>query len=570
MSHYNKTMKLNEANLLKTHIYNTINRKTNCYYKTPISKDNIDNEGTIKITKPGYYYLTEDIVFDIPQSTNIHDYLFTKPEKSEHLFGKHAGILIESDCVILDLCGHTISQSARFYAAQRFFNLIQFNNFPFIKNPDKPCHNTNGEHGCPVVGPIPNVLIEEFVTPKYIVIKNGCFGLTSHTAIHGNNNSYIVIENLVASNFEVSMITLNKVEQIVVDCVTIPNSLSMVPFTPFLVTVMLAIKSFLSAGLNISDLSVLHLALKKWATEVDKAKTIDELIVLSKNYPDFDNSVNDYLSPCGQFGMSMTRKGPSVHNFSDNMPSETHSSECIFIVNSKINKLEVNVFEDISIAKNGKPLALIAGSVLRIVTMEHPLTQEILRLLKTVPIDIRKTISPLDDATIDNILSPSKDKPFELCRGIDNMAHTSKGVVAIRLDDCIHASMVNVHICDLNNIGKPLSDAEIQAAKIKYYSNEIIMMNSTLLSPNNYVGNNSCGILMSSGKNYTLLCSSINNVKSKYGCAIGLGINNSLECAFVEDLSIKDIDSDNNKNDSGTLLIDEDSKMITLNRVTYN
>ena len=136
MSHYNKTMKLNEANLLKTHIYNTISRKTNCYYKTPISKDNIDDEGTIKITKPGYYYLTEDIVFDIPQSTNIHDYLFTKPEKSEHLFGKHAGILIESDCVILDLCGHTISQSARFYAAQRFFNLIQFNNFPFIKNPD--------------------------------------------------------------------------------------------------------------------------------------------------------------------------------------------------------------------------------------------------------------------------------------------------------------------------------------------------------------------------------------------------------------------------------------------------
>ena len=333
---------------------------------------------------------------------------------------------------------------------------------------------------------------------------------------------------------------------------------------------MLAIKSFLSAGLIISDLSVLHLALKKWATEVDKVKSIDELIVLSKNFPDFDNSVNDYLSPCGQFGMSMTRKGPSVHNFSDNMPSETHSSECIFIVNSKVNKLEVNVFEDISIAKNGKPLALIAGSVLRIATMEHPLTQEILRLLKTVPINIRKTISPLDDATIDNIVSPSKNKPFELCRGIDNMAHTSKGVVAIRLDDCIHSSIVNIHICDLNNIGKPLSDAEIQAAKIKYYSSDIIMMNSTLLSPNNYVGNNSCGILMSSGKNYTLLCSSINNVKSKFGCAIGLGINNSLECAFVEDLSIKDIDSDNNKNDSGTLLIDEDSKMITLNRVTYN
>ena len=78
------------------------------------------------------------------------------------------------------------------------------------------------------------------------------------------------------------------------------------------------------------------------------------------------------------------------------------------------------------------------------------------------------------------------------------MWHTSKGIVAIRLDDCVHASVVNVNISNLSNIGKPLSSSEeIQAAKEKYYSETIIMMDSTLLSPNEYVGNNTCGIIAS-------------------------------------------------------------------------
>ena len=57
-------------------------------------------------------------------------------EKSEHLYGNHAGIIIESDNVILDLAGYSLYQTPRFYAVQRF-NLIQLNNFPFILDPKK-------------------------------------------------------------------------------------------------------------------------------------------------------------------------------------------------------------------------------------------------------------------------------------------------------------------------------------------------------------------------------------------------------------------------------------------------
>ena len=60
--------------------------------------------------------------------------------------------------------------------------------------------------------------------------------------------------------------------------------------------------------------------------------------------------------------------------------------------------------------------------------------------------ETRKTISGLDDQTIDLAINPDVNNPLELCRGIDNMAHTSKGIIAIRLDDCVHASVVNVNI----------------------------------------------------------------------------------------------------------------------------
>ena len=133
-----------------------------------------------------------------------------------------------------------------------------------------------------------------------------------------------------------------------------------------------------------------------------------------------------------------------------------------------------------------------------------------------------------------------------------------EGIVCIRLDDCVHCSVVDVNINDISNKGKPLSEEEIKSTMAKYHSDSITMMNSTLFSPNSYVGNNSCGVLISSGKYITILHNTIDDVKSTHGCAIGIGLNNKVNTAFLENIVLKHIDSNNNKNDSGTLLIDED------------
>ncbi|GMH93165.1 hypothetical protein TrVE_jg8497 [Triparma verrucosa] len=61
-------------------------------------------DGTVRITEPGLYVLTEDIVFD--------------PADGAYTLGFFAAITVETDGVILDLQGHTIRQSYAHYFHQ--------------------------------------------------------------------------------------------------------------------------------------------------------------------------------------------------------------------------------------------------------------------------------------------------------------------------------------------------------------------------------------------------------------------------------------------------------------------
>ena len=71
------------------------------------------------------------------------------------------------------------------------------------------------------------------------------------------------------------------------------------------------------------------------------------------------------------------------------------------------------------------------------------------------------------------------------------------------------------------------------------------------------------------GKSIQIISTPILN-KLKPELIESLGINNKVDCAFVENVSIKDIDSINNKHDSSVIAIDEQSCNVTLNMVTYN
>ena len=554
---------------LRNYICNSIHSAVNLYYyRYAISQANIV-DGVYKITRPGYYYLTEDIAFDIPGG-DINKYVLTLDKKSEHLYGNHAGIIIESDNVILDLAGYSLYQTPRFYAVQRFFNLVQLNNFPFMLDPKKSCTETSTGKQCPVVGPIPHVRLPYFKEPQFVIIKNGAMGLTSHTGIHGNNNKFILVDDIQFSDFEVSAMTFNNLDNSIIENIIVHKSLQKVPFNPFWVTVTLGYKTLLKEGVPLEELNVLSTAIEKMLMKIKIAYTIDDLLIIAREFPDFSNEDRKWLSPCGQFGISITKRGPSIHDFSSGTDNSTDTSRVVYIQNTTIKDMAVNVFEDISIAKGGKPVGLIAGSVVRTATMDNPLTREILNILKTIPITKRKVISGLTDEMIDAIQNPSLSTPLELCRGIDNMGHISKGLIGIRLDSCVHAYLNGVRIHNLRNIGDALTQTEIDIAKQRYFSPSIIMMDSGLISSRTFVGSNSCAFIASAGNLVHIFNSSACDIVSTNGMGIAVALNNKLKSAIVHGIQINNVSSNSKINDSTTLLIDKSCENVRVERVFYN
>ena len=95
--------------------------------------------GTVRITKPGIYVLNENIIFNPNENNDFFprmDQLSQYPMGNSGPFhlGFFAAITIESDNVILDLNGKTITQSSLHNIEQRFYAHIELASSPFIPN----------------------------------------------------------------------------------------------------------------------------------------------------------------------------------------------------------------------------------------------------------------------------------------------------------------------------------------------------------------------------------------------------------------------------------------------------
>ena len=99
---------------------------------TKLSHSNFAN-GTYRICTPGKYKLMEDIDFE-PRPDNDHWNPLDDPNYPINQFymGFFAAITIESNDVVVDLNGHTLQMSKKFYLLQRFFNVIEVKCFGII------------------------------------------------------------------------------------------------------------------------------------------------------------------------------------------------------------------------------------------------------------------------------------------------------------------------------------------------------------------------------------------------------------------------------------------------------
>merc|ERR1719361_1238679 len=156
-------------------------------------------EGTYRIETSGTYKIMEDITFDFnagdldnpndgiswwPNSDQVDKYPGAGSTKDIYYLGFIAGITVETDDVIIDLNGYTLSMSKALYYQQRFFSCISLKSVAF------PLNQGPGFFG---------------FDPKYpsnVVIKNGVIGLSSHHGIHGHYNNDVLIQDVHIQNFE--------------------------------------------------------------------------------------------------------------------------------------------------------------------------------------------------------------------------------------------------------------------------------------------------------------------------------------------------------------------------------
>ena len=179
--------------------------------------------GTYRITAPGTYVVTEDIVFDFnagdaeapnlgggwwPRKDQRDEYPGADTTRDEYFMGFFAGITIEADDVTLDLNGFSLSMSRAFYYQQRFFSCISLQSVVFNLNQGPGIFGTNP------------------VYANNVVIRNGNVGLSSHHGIHGHGNTGVLIEDVHVYDFETHGIQLSAFEGVTLRNVEIGPSSS--------------------------------------------------------------------------------------------------------------------------------------------------------------------------------------------------------------------------------------------------------------------------------------------------------------------------------------------------------
>lgn len=169
--------------------------------KVNMLKNDDFHTGTFRIRSPGLYVITEDIVFN-PDS----HYLTTNEDYTGHpmfSMGFFAAITVECNGVIIDLQGHSIRQSYEHYFEQRFFTIVELARSAFIEGQGP--------------GSVQSSESEAQHVASDCMILNGTLGLSSHSSIHGNNNTCVVLQNLTLRDFEVAGIQLNGVHNAFID-----------------------------------------------------------------------------------------------------------------------------------------------------------------------------------------------------------------------------------------------------------------------------------------------------------------------------------------------------------------
>ena len=192
--------------------------KENTPYSVIYLKQSHFENGTLRLTHPGIYVLSENITFEpnknddfFPTMAQIQSGEYPMGTSGPYHLGFFAAITIEADNILLDLNKKTIKQSPLHNLQQRFYANIELASSPFI----------------PAQGP--GNFGDSIVTPTNVLIMNGHLGLSSHHGIHGNGMSKVCLKDLTIGEMEVAAIALNGAVQSILDNINVLGTFTQIP-----------------------------------------------------------------------------------------------------------------------------------------------------------------------------------------------------------------------------------------------------------------------------------------------------------------------------------------------------
>ena len=309
-----------------------------------LSQKDTEN-GTIRIRKPGYYILTEDLIFHPnpnngfkptdTQTSGGLDADYPLAPFGGYNLGFFAGIAIESDDVAIDLNGFKIEQSPEFNLHQRFYAHIELASTPFI----------------PKQGP--SNFGDTIKVPNNVIIKNGILGKSSHHGIHGNSMSNITISDVTFENFEVAAIALNGGKNICIkDCMITQININIKTISLFSQT-LFTLPHLKKIATRDPSLSINVKSQTK--TIINIIEELEREVELATNYALNDAPYNGILKnhtglyDGNAYGIVLTSRGVAIGAFKPMRPDDMEGNENITLHNISINNIITDGTEIIGI-----------------------------------------------------------------------------------------------------------------------------------------------------------------------------------------------------------------------------
>lgn len=516
------------------------------------------NKGTVRITSSGTYRLNSNIIVNPNSISDLSNAngnatswlpndptLFPNDKNQAFSLGYFAAITIETNNVIIDLNGFSIIMHDHFYMQQRFFSIIDCN---------VPFESGTGPANFGSVKPIKDI----------VIMGPGKLGKSSHHGIHLNSVKNVVIKNLQIADFEVCGIQLNNFENAVIDNVEIGPSVTslhnnvfysnarfLLPKLKKLATrngtsiVKFADRASTLTVINIYNNLIKAMNLFFKHVFVDGNVNIDTLtpsrqnVEVRKAYNLFANK-DKFPDGASLYGIVLNSFGPSVFGFGDS----PNNSSNITINNVYIHDLKNSIKEIIGYYTTNNNRTPVRGPFSDVVDMGTICFNQTENNVSTcsykgnVLSDAQIALAMHGKSAFDETGLSSTTTAFKnwaqfgakiatgnVRCGADVMTHTIKGLMAIRLDNIVDATISNTKIENIINhsaLGSNLCGAYRT-------ENDNFAVFGTY---DGYAGTNSKGIIVTNSDNIMLTNIQINNLKSLYGNVNAINIQDNSNIIF--------------------------------------